>query len=141
MSRLRRQRGGSSSNTSFDDKQRTVSRQSEAGASFDLFRLPLFKTILSSRAYPVSLQVASSIVFAAIILYGFLGPPHGEDNFAVVVTWMLWWLLLPFSFVFLGRLWCGVCPLGGMSDAVQKVFAYKRRAPGLFLRENAVGLV
>ena len=89
---------------SFDDKQSTLSGESEADAIFDLFRFPLVKRIFSNRAYPLALQVASGLVFVAIILSGFLGPPHGEDNLAVVVTWMLWWLLLPFSFVFLGRL-------------------------------------
>lgn len=51
---------------------------------------------------------------------------------------MLWWLLLPFSFIFLARLWCGVCPLGAISDTVQKVFSYRRRPPGLLLKKYGV---
>ncbi len=112
--------------------------QGEAGAAIDLFRFRPVRSLFSSRAYPLALQVGSGLVFAAIIVYGFLGPSHGEDNFAVVVTWMLWWLLLPFSFVLLGRLWCGVCPVGATIDAVQKAFAYRRRVPGAWLRKGGV---
>ncbi len=94
--------------------------------------------MFSSRFYPSVFQIGASLVFTAIIIYGFLGPPHGEDNFAVVVTWMLWWLLLPFSFVLLARSWCGVCPLGAAGDLVQRVFAFQRRVPGLWLRKGGV---
>ncbi len=70
----------------------------------NLFRYRAIYNLFTSRAYPLAFQIGASLVFAAIIVYGFLGPPHGEDNFAVVITWMLWWLLLPISFLFLSRL-------------------------------------
>ncbi|MBU2608382.1 MAG: 4Fe-4S binding protein [Chloroflexi bacterium] len=117
-----------------NQKEDPAWEQSE-DAILDLFRFTVVRRFFSSRAYPLAFQIGASLVFAAIIAYGFLGPPHGEDNFAVVVTWMLWWLLLPFSFVFLARLWCGVCPLGATSDMMQKVFAYKRRAPAALFRK------
>lgn len=104
----------------------------------NLFRYRTIYNLFTSRAYPLAFQIGASLVFTAIIVYGFLGPPHGEDNFAVVITWMLWWLLLPFSFLFLSRLWCGVCPLGGAVDLVQKVFSYRRQLPGSFLRKSGV---
>lgn len=108
----------------------------QGGVAINLFKYRGIKGLFSSRTYPLGFQIGASLVFAAIIIYGFLGPPHGEDNFAVVTTWILWWLLLPFSFVFLARLWCGVCPVGAASDAVQRVFTYKRRTPGLLLRQG-----
>jgi ferredoxin len=55
----------------------------------------------------------------------------------VVVTWMLWWLLLPFSFLFLARLWCGICPLGAAVDLIQKALDYQRKLPGLLLRKSS----
>ncbi len=134
MPRLRLWKADFSATVTPNQKEDPTWEQSE-GAILDLFRFPVVRGFFSHRAYPLALQVASGLVFATIIAYGFFGPPHGEDNFAVVVTWMLWWLLLPFSFLLLGRLWCGVCPLGAMSDAVQKVFSYKRRAPAVLLRE------
>ena len=56
----------------------------------------------------------------------------------MVLTWMLWWLLLPFSFLFLARLWCGVCPLGAAVDVIQKMVSYQRRIPGSLLRKSGV---
>ncbi len=134
MPRLRFWKVDSSTEVAPGQKEDPTWGQNEV-TILDLFRFPVVRGFFSNRAYPLALQVASGLVFATIIAYGFLGPPHGEDNFAVVVTWMLWWLLLPFSFLLLGRLWCGVCPLGAMSDAVQKVFPYKRRAPAALLRK------
>ena len=51
---------------------------------------------------------------------------------------MLWWLLLPFSFLFLSRLWCGVCPLGAAVDLTQKSLTYRRKPPGWLIRKSGV---
>ena len=137
MPRLGLRKADSAPAVAPERKEDTTGGQNEV-AILDLFRFPLIRSFFSSRAYILAFQIGSSLVFAVIVLYGFLGPPHGEDNFAVVVTWMLWWLLLPFFFVFLARLWCGVCTLGAASDTVQRVLAYKRRTPGLWLRKGGV---
>ncbi|MBF8267630.1 MAG: hypothetical protein HW388_1138 [Dehalococcoidia bacterium] len=99
-------------------------------------RLSFFNSILASRLYPLVFQILSGAMFALVLLYAFLGPPLGEDNFAVVVTWRLWWLLLPLSFFLFGRLWCGVCPVGAVSDLAQKAPAPKRRIAGDFLKKG-----
>lgn len=51
---------------------------------------------------------------------------------------MLWWLILPISFVLFARSWCAVCPLGAASDVVQKVFRFKRRAPDNLLKKGGI---
>jgi len=113
-------------------------RVQAATREFDLLRIPLFRGLFTNRACRLTVQIGAGLVFVAIVAYGFVGPPHGEDNFAVVTTWMLWWLLLPFSFILLGRIWCGICPLGAASDAIHKVLPYKRRMPGKFLTKGGV---
>ncbi len=108
------------------------------GAEIDLFRYRAIRSMFANRAPLLALQIGAALVFGAIVIFGFLGPRHGEDNFAVVVTWMLWWLVLPLSFVVFARAWCAVCPLGAASDVVQKVLRFKRRAPGSLLRKGGI---
>ena len=57
----------------------------------------------------------SVAVFAAVLTFAFFGSPHGETSFAVAVTWNIWWVLLPFSALVLGRAWCSICPISTIS--------------------------
>ena len=94
------------------------------------------RSILRSPLYPVALQVAAGLLFILIYAYAFFGPAMGENNLAVVATWQLWWLLLPFSFLFLGRLWCTVCPIGAVNGLSEKVPFRWRKMPGALLRRS-----
>lgn len=104
-------------------------------------RFSFTRDILGSRLYPLTLQIVAGVVFVLVLLYAFLGPPMGENNFAVVVTWQLWWLLLPLSFPFLGRFWCGVCPVGAASELAQKVPVPGRLMPGAFLETGGAWIM
>lgn len=90
---------------------------------------------LSARWYPGIFQFVALITFALILYFSFMGNPHGELNFATVLTWRLWWALLPLSLFFLGKLWCAMCPLATLGDLAQKISPLKRVMPR-FLREQ-----
>ncbi|MBI2954636.1 MAG: 4Fe-4S binding protein [Chloroflexi bacterium] len=77
--------------------------------------LSAIEALLRSRHYPGLLQVGSLLVFAAILFFSFAGNPHGESNLAVAITWYIWWVLLPFSAVVFGRVWCSFCPISTIS--------------------------
>jgi len=94
--------------------------------------------LFTSRLYPRTGQLIAALVFGIILLYAFVGHPHGESNLATSLTWRLWWTLLPISFFLVGRAWCGICPLALLSDLVQRVVPWPGRAPGKWLRHNAV---
>ena len=53
-------------------KEDAIWEQNEVGI-LDLFRFPVVRGFFSSRAYPLAFQIGASLVFAAIIVYGFLG--------------------------------------------------------------------
>ena len=107
----------------------------------DLLRFRLLRGFLQGRAYPLTLQVVLSLGFALIVFYGFVGPPHGEDNFGVAVTWRIWWLLLPFSFLLFARAWCAVCPLGAAGDLAQRLAFWPLREPGVLLRRGGAWVI
>lgn len=76
------------------------------------------------------MQIISLTGLILVFVFALVGPPMGENNFAVVVTWKLWWLMLPLSFLFLGRLWCSICPVGAVTALSQKIPFQGRREPG-----------
>ena len=94
----------------------------------------LSRRVFASRAYPLVFQVIFGLVFVLVLYFAFWGPPLGENNLAVVLTWKLWWPLLPLSFLLFGRLWCGVCPIGSVNEVALKLPAPKRRMPDVFFR-------
>ncbi|MCL5960582.1 MAG: 4Fe-4S binding protein [Chloroflexi bacterium] len=77
--------------------------------------LAAVERILCSSYFPMVPQIASVVAFVAILFFSFAGNPHGETNLAVAVTWSVWWALLPFSAVVLGRVWCSFCPISTIS--------------------------
>jgi len=69
-------------------------------------------------------------IFLLIIAFGLFGPPLGDDNLAVALTWRLWWLLLPLSFALVGRFWCAACPVGAITDLTARIHPVERRLEG-----------
>lgn len=99
----------------------------------DLFRFPWLKTFLKSPIYPLILQVPALLILGLIAVYCFAGP-QSEDNFALKLTWPIWWAALPLSFLFLGRIWCSVCPFALVSSGIQKVGGLNLPIPKFFRR-------
>ncbi len=87
--------------------------------------------------YPRVFQFVGLGTFGLILYFAFTGNPHGELNFATVLTWRVWWALLPLSLFLFGKLWCAICPLAVLSDLTQtlRVSPITRRAPR-WLRAN-----
>lgn len=82
--------------------------------------------LLLSRWFPTALQ-ALLLVTMVVLSYLGLQPIHrAETNPATAAIWTLWWPLLPFSVLFLGRFWCALCPAGALGDWVQRLFPATR---------------
>lgn len=78
------------------------------------------RRMLTSRYHPIVLQVLMTAILAAVIYFLFAYPPSDEYNPGSYLLWYVWWAALPLTFLVLGRLWCSVCPIGLLSDTVQK---------------------
>ena len=87
----------------------------------DLLQIRPVQAFFASRRFPFLLRLISTAVFALVLVYSFLGSPHGENNFGVAVTWSIWWALLPLSTILLGRIWCSFCPISFISDHVLRL--------------------
>ncbi len=92
---------------------------------------------LGSRWYPGLFQVLAVAFLGLLLAFAFLGPDRGGRNLATVITWTLWWPLLPISLVLLGRVWCAICPLAAIASWVQRLFPPGReRVPWLVSRHG-----
>ena len=80
-----------------------------------------FRKIIKSRWANFIPQVINLWFFLIIIVGAFVAPQIGNASFAVMMVWILWWVLLMLILVpFLGRIWCQSCPLPILGEWVQR---------------------
>lgn len=91
---------------------------------------PVIGSLLRWRHFNALLIFPTLLVFLFIVLVGLLGQ-QDTSNPAVLLTWILWWPAVIFSFLLLGRIWCVACPFGYVGDLAQKVFTLGRKPPRL----------
>ena len=94
--------------------------------------------------FPLALQIVALGVFILLIAGGLAA--NTEDmafakvlrntNVANLIVWSYWWPLIILSAIFLGRVWCTVCPMELMTSLAAKV-GLKRKPPA-FLRSGWV---
>jgi polyferredoxin len=76
---------------------------------FDLFRVRLMKTILTSRLLTGGLRLLSVMLFFVVVIAGLVGLQSGF-NIAPTFVWVRWWVGLSFFTAFVGNLWPLVNP-------------------------------
>ncbi|MDP6457272.1 MAG: 4Fe-4S binding protein [Candidatus Marinimicrobia bacterium] len=88
--------------------------------------------------FPLAFQLFTLVVFIMLIIGG-LQANTGDIEFAKelrntnlsnLIVWSYWWPLIVLSAIFLGRVWCTVCPMELVTSLAAKV-GYKRRPPDL----------
>ena len=62
-------------------------------------------------------------------------------NPAMLVTWLIWFPLLPIGTVLVGRIWCGICPIAGFGDLVAGFKRYNLQVPKFLKKLDFWGLV
>lgn len=108
----------------------------------DVHKLNLLRNekVRSTLRRPLLFKVFTwaNVAFVALVLVTTLhgatrpvGHPLREfgNNFGMVVTWLVWFPVLPLSALLLGRVWCGVCPIAGFGDLAAKVKSLGRPLP------------
>lgn len=75
-----------------------------------LTHLPWLRRILLSTWYPEGIWIVMMIFFIPVTIAGFIGPQTADRSITLNLFWAWWWPGYLFLFVFIGRLWCAVCP-------------------------------
>src|SRR5215212_10091846 len=76
---------------------------------FDLFRVRLLRTIMTSRLLTGGLRLLSVTLFFVVVIAGLVGLQSGF-NIAPTLVWVTWWVGLSFFTAFVGNLWPLVNP-------------------------------
>lgn len=110
----------------------------------DKVRELLHKPILFRALTWVTMSFVALV--AVLTLYGATRPAghvlaNAATNPGMLVTWLLWFPLLPIATVLLGRVWCGICPIAGFGNLAARVKRYNLEVPKLFKKLGFWGLV
>jgi polyferredoxin len=108
--------------------RRPVTAGPTAGAN--VLDLPVIGRALRSRRFLAFLIVPTMAIFLLIVLAGLRGE-QDTDNPAILLTWILWWPAVIFTFFLAGRVWCSFCPFGYLGQTAQKIFSFRLRVPGI----------
>ena len=96
---------------------------------FDLMKVKWLRPLITSKSFRLIFIIPTLFIFLAIIYYGFFDVQDGQRNIATVFTWTLWWSLIIFSLILLGRFWCMMCPFAFIGDLAQKVVSLNKKLP------------
>jgi len=89
--------------------------------SFDILKLGWVKAFARSRYVPLVFQTFMVMLFAYAIYACFVAVDDRASNFGIIMFWAVFWpSMIMISLVIVGRMWCGICPLGAISAAVQR---------------------
>jgi transcriptional regulator with AAA-type ATPase domain len=72
--------------------------------------LPWLRRVLLSNWYPEGLWYVMMAFFVPVTIAGFLGAQTRDSSITLNLFWAWWWPGYLLLFVFIGRLWCAVCP-------------------------------
>lgn len=83
-------------------------------------------------------------IFMVAVMAGFTlfggSRPEGHplqdfgNNPGMLITWLVWFPLLPISAFLLGRIWCTACPIAGIGDLVSKIKKFNLPVPKVLKR-------
>jgi len=101
----------------------------------DVLRHPLIPKVF------IWFNIFMVAVMAGFTLYGGTRPPghplqEPANNPGMLITWLIWFPLLPISAFFLGRIWCGMCPIAGIGDLFARFKKFNLPAPKFLKKMN-----
>ena len=93
--------------------------------------------LLEAIWFPVSFRIIALITFVGLVIIGFSSPTDdpffisqlSKTNLTTSFVWRLWWPLIVLSAIFLGRVWCMICPVELVTSFFAKI-GLKRKRPG-----------
>ena len=115
----------------------------------DLLRMTVVRRMLLWGGFPYVLQAVMLLAFVllACLGWGLFAPPDADGklfakvNLVNLTIWGLWWPAMVFGAVFLGRLWCMVCPLelvANLTERAGRRLGIRQLTLGRWLRSGAL---
>ena len=98
--------------------------------------------------FPLAFQLLTLVALILLIVGGLtadtgdmaLAGVLRNTNAANLIVWSYWWPLIILSAIFLGRVWCTVCPIELVTSLASKV-GLKRKPPGDYLLRFGIAFI
>jgi polyferredoxin len=104
-------------------------QQSSDPAGVNLLDIPWIRKVITWKYFQLLFQVPLLIAFGILLLLAFFDIQDGGKNLSTKLIWTVWWAGVIFTFVFVGRLWCFMCPLGAISEWISNTVKAARKLP------------
>ena len=95
----------------------------------NILDIPWIKRFFISAWFQPAFQVPVLLIFLIIIAAGLFDIQKGDMNIATLLMWTIWWAAIIFTFVFVGRVWCMMCPFGAAQDWIGRLFSLNKDFP------------
>jgi len=105
--------------------------------TFNLLKLDCVSRLFQSQIFPGAGRVVAGAFLALIILSGLFGSQSAERNVALVLTWGIWEPLILLSTIPFAKIWCAVCPVGGLVTLMNRHLTLGRNVPS-WIRANGL---
>ena len=87
----------------------------------NLTAIPLLRFLLTNRRVQPVVQILSVSFFAYLLFDGFFGVQDNKASYAYAAFWQVWWNpVMTISLLLVGRAWCYVCPIGAVTNTIQR---------------------
>ena len=99
----------------------------------DILRHPLIPKVFTWA------NIVIVAIMAGFTLYGGSRPAdHPLQDFGnnpgMLITWVIWFPILPISAFLVGRIWCGMCPIAGIGDLCSRIVRFNLPVPKILKR-------
>lgn len=120
-----------------------------SSTGYNLLNIVIIRSIINWQAFPYIFQVVMLIIFISLIWIGWqIYTPDGvndklfaKSNLVTLLIWGIWWPLMVWLAVTLGRIWCMVCPLelvSNISERLGKKLGIKQKPLQKWIRNGAI---
>lgn len=102
---------------------------------YNLLNLKPVNYLIKKGFFPHPFAYVSSAFVLLIYYFAFFGKNKFSENPGTFLAWSLWWPFFMFSFFFLGRFWCSICPINEYGIILRKAKHFQLQIPS-FIKNN-----
>ena len=110
-----------------DIRRSNLTTPSAAYPRLNLLGNDAIKALIRTRPFQFILRLPFVLIFLFIIFAGLFGTKAPGKNIVPLLTWTFWWTALIFFVLFLGKIWCLVCPWNAIAEWIQRLTLWGKK--------------